>query len=59
MLKIRISNGFRSAAHKLIINKNILSKPMYILSDGFLLSNSKDVTEVEKLLNRNYIPFNI
>ena len=42
----------------IIINKNILKHPIQI-NNKLILINSKDLEEVEKIFNNNYLKFKI
>jgi len=42
----------------IIINKNILKHPIQI-NNKLILINSKDLKEVEKIFNNNYLKFKI
>jgi len=59
MVNFKVSKGLVKKTNQLLINSNKLKSVFYNIGNKFVLTNKKDIVEVDKILTRNYIRISI
>ena len=55
MVNFKVSTGLVKKTNQLLINSNKLKSVFYNIGNKFVLTNSEDIVEAQKILSRNYI----